>query len=696
MSARLKQVSAPSRRRTGVLILLCVLGFVFAGGAAAMAYWTISVVDSAGSDAISSADSLPAGQQPILSGLNGGNVTIDWAASATVSEGHAASAYTINRYSSPMGSTPVAATGGCAGQVSALSCTEQAVPAGTWYYAVTPVLDNWKGTEGRRSSAITVSPSTLSITSGQNLTTLPGTLTGGALTSFGSSENVTFHLDSATGTTLLTTPSTVSTGDDGQANGISVAIPSGIADGVHTLVAVGNTSGLTAASNSFTVSVPSTLSITSGQNLTTLPGTLTGGALTSFGSSENVTFHLDSATGTTLLTTPSTVSTGDDGQANGISVAIPSGIADGVHTLVAVGNTSGLTAASNSFTVSVPSTLSITSGQNLTTLPGTLTSGALTSFGSSENVTFHLDSATGTTLLTTPSTVSTGDDGQANGISVAIPSGIADGVHTLVAVGNTSGLTAASNSFTVSVPSTLSITSGQNLTTLPGTLTSGALTSFGSSENVTFHLDSATGTTLLTTPSTVSTGDDGQANGISVAIPSGIADGVHTLVAVGNTSGLTAASNSFTVSVPSTLSITSGQNLTTLPGTLTSGALTSFGSSENVTFHLDSATGTTLLTTPSTVSTGDDGQANGISVAIPSGIADGVHTLVAVGNTSGLTAASNSFTVSVFAASDLETGNCASLRGIVCPIKGNFTITIGWSDLILINLMSLDSESNTV
>ena len=138
--------SSTRSRWTGALVLLFVLGFVLAGGAAALAYWTIGVTDNAGNNALASADSLPAGQQPSLSGINGEDVTIDWSASTTVSGGHAASAYTINRYNAPTGGTPIAATGGCSGTVDALRCTEQAVPPGTWYYAVTPVLDSWNGT----------------------------------------------------------------------------------------------------------------------------------------------------------------------------------------------------------------------------------------------------------------------------------------------------------------------------------------------------------------------------------------------------------------------------------------------------------------------------------------------------------------------------------------------------------------------
>jgi hypothetical protein len=101
------------------------------------------------------------------------------------------------------------------------------------------------------------------------------------------------------------------------------------------------------------VSIGPTFSITSGQILTSLPGTIMGGAVANFGATENLTIHLDTATGTVLATTPSPVTTGASGQAN-FTVTVPTSATNGSHTLVAVGNTSGTTATSNTFTVNVP------------------------------------------------------------------------------------------------------------------------------------------------------------------------------------------------------------------------------------------------------------------------------------------------------------------------------------------------------
>jgi hypothetical protein len=125
------------------------------------------------------------------------------------------------------------------------------------------------------------------------------------------------------------------------------------------IVAVGTSSGFAAGSNTFSVTVPSTFSITAGQTLTATPGTITGGAIAHFGDSETVTFHLDTAGGMTIATSPSTVTTSSSGSASGITFSIPASVANGNHALVAVGGTTGNTAVSNTFTVTVVRTCTL-------------------------------------------------------------------------------------------------------------------------------------------------------------------------------------------------------------------------------------------------------------------------------------------------------------------------------------------------
>ena len=173
---------------------------MFATAGTALAFWT----GSFSGNSAAQADSLSAGNQPSLTTLSGSSVTITWTASTAVATGGAVSGYTINRYSVPSGGTATPATGGCAGTVAALTCTESSVPAGSWYYTVTPHLDAWIGAESPRSNAITISAPALTFTtqptSGANIqATGTGTFNVSVAVQIG---GVTQSSDNATAVTL--------------------------------------------------------------------------------------------------------------------------------------------------------------------------------------------------------------------------------------------------------------------------------------------------------------------------------------------------------------------------------------------------------------------------------------------------------------------------------------------------------------
>ncbi|WP_171041255.1 beta strand repeat-containing protein [Sinomonas susongensis] len=146
------QIRQPRRRRAvragrrGTAALAAVL-LVGGTGAAAYAYWQAT---STSPDGIAVADTVQAGARPTVSAAKQ-DLTVSWAASTTAG-GRAVSGYTVQRYSTASGGTAVPATGACSGVVTNLSCIESAVPNGTWYYTVTPVLGNWAGTEGSRGA----------------------------------------------------------------------------------------------------------------------------------------------------------------------------------------------------------------------------------------------------------------------------------------------------------------------------------------------------------------------------------------------------------------------------------------------------------------------------------------------------------------------------------------------------------------
>jgi hypothetical protein len=138
-------------RRASVLALVVALIVVGTAGTA-FGFWTRATTGNANAQA----DQLNTGNQPSLTSLSAQNVTIHWSAATTASTGGAVSGYTINRYNAATGGIGTAATSGCSGTVTGTSCTESSVAPGTWYYAVTPVLDNWLGIESARSAAIVV------------------------------------------------------------------------------------------------------------------------------------------------------------------------------------------------------------------------------------------------------------------------------------------------------------------------------------------------------------------------------------------------------------------------------------------------------------------------------------------------------------------------------------------------------------
>lgn len=128
-----------------VLVLLPVVGVGWA-------YWTAG--SAPGGNGASANTTVNQGATPTASAV-GSAVTVSWAAS-TLASGQAVAGYSVKRYDS---TTLAAQTilSACTGTVSALNCTENGVPAGTWVYSVTPKFaTNWQGLESLKSNAVTV------------------------------------------------------------------------------------------------------------------------------------------------------------------------------------------------------------------------------------------------------------------------------------------------------------------------------------------------------------------------------------------------------------------------------------------------------------------------------------------------------------------------------------------------------------
>lgn len=150
-----RPIQTPRPRRqvrvAGIVAAALVISW---GGPAASAYWqTLS-----SNDGRAKADSILAVVAPTAS-ASAGAATVSWAQGATAA-GRQVSSYTVARYWSATGGTKVAAGGGCSGTITARTCSEAALPSGTWYYTVTPVLGSWAGPESARSTGVTIAAAT--------------------------------------------------------------------------------------------------------------------------------------------------------------------------------------------------------------------------------------------------------------------------------------------------------------------------------------------------------------------------------------------------------------------------------------------------------------------------------------------------------------------------------------------------------
>ena len=216
-------------RRTRLILAAAALAALVCAPAA-IAAWSSSGSGSASAKA----RAMPAGNTPTTSRSNR-NVTVSWAQSS-FSGGPAVSGYVVRRYTSAGVLQSIGSA--CNTTIAGLTCTESAVPAGTWRYSVTPQQGLWSGTESARSVAVTVPAASLTLSS-TLVPTVPATLTG-TIANFVPGQTVTYRLDNATSGTVLSgsiTPSPVPA--SGTAS-VSVTLPAGTTAGSHTIYAIGS------------------------------------------------------------------------------------------------------------------------------------------------------------------------------------------------------------------------------------------------------------------------------------------------------------------------------------------------------------------------------------------------------------------------------------------------------------------------
>lgn len=190
-------------------------------GSAAYAFWQ-SI--SSSNFAAAAGDVVMPGSKPSAS-VTGADISVSWAAVST-SGGRAVTGYTVTRYESATDGSKTPATGACDGTVTVLSCTEQNVPGGTWYYTVTPVIALWAGVESTRSDGVSTdsTPPVASVASisptpnGSGLNnSSPVVVTLTAEDNAGGSgvASITYAVDSGSPTTVNSAKADVSVSGDG-------------------------------------------------------------------------------------------------------------------------------------------------------------------------------------------------------------------------------------------------------------------------------------------------------------------------------------------------------------------------------------------------------------------------------------------------------------------------------------------------
>ncbi len=135
-----------SRRAVGTVLALTLTT------GTAWAFWTAPTAP--GSHGAAEAATVGRADRPTAT-AQGRDVTVGWPA-ATLSSGAPVTGYEVRRHAA--GTTTTAAVGaGCAGTLTATTCTEADVPEGTWTYTVTALVgESWRGPDSQASDDVVV------------------------------------------------------------------------------------------------------------------------------------------------------------------------------------------------------------------------------------------------------------------------------------------------------------------------------------------------------------------------------------------------------------------------------------------------------------------------------------------------------------------------------------------------------------
>jgi hypothetical protein len=197
---------------------------------AALGYWSDAGTAGGGDGAAGGAE-LNQGAAPTARETGSTTVIVSWGGSG-MSNGVPADGYIVKRFDEASGAeAPIGA--GCAGTITAATCTESKTPVGKWEYTVTPVFGaHWRGAESLRSGGVNTGPGSLTLSRslfGGTVAPLPAVVSG-VVSGFAPNQAIAFYLDD----TVVLAGSPTHVGADGSAT-ISVTLPAGTADGPHSL-----------------------------------------------------------------------------------------------------------------------------------------------------------------------------------------------------------------------------------------------------------------------------------------------------------------------------------------------------------------------------------------------------------------------------------------------------------------------------
>ncbi|HET9720569.1 MAG TPA: Ig-like domain-containing protein [Solirubrobacteraceae bacterium] len=137
----------------------------------------------AGSNAATQAGSLPQGATPAVSLSGSSSVQVSWSQSTVGGRllgSYPGGGYTVQRYAAA-GGGPYTPGSGCSGTIAGssatLTCTETGVPAGSWYYRITPVLNSWTGLASPASAGVSTGVATDTLTASANPATVGSAVT---------------------------------------------------------------------------------------------------------------------------------------------------------------------------------------------------------------------------------------------------------------------------------------------------------------------------------------------------------------------------------------------------------------------------------------------------------------------------------------------------------------------------------------